>query len=97
MAKRLFGFSILYLFVLFAVLLVERGSACSSSACRSDACLHEPCDGPAADRTGHRPHRGAEAPPPRRSIAIALALGVLVALFYAVTLVKGPGVLVRPL
>ena len=32
-----------------------------------------------------------------RSIAIALALGALVILFYAVTLVKGPGVLVRPL
>ena len=32
-----------------------------------------------------------------RSIAIALALGVLVVLFYAVTLVKGPGVLIRPL
>ena len=33
----------------------------------------------------------------RRSIAIALALGVLVVLFFAVTLVKGPAVLVRPL
>ena len=32
-----------------------------------------------------------------RSIAIALALGVLAVLFYIVTLVKGPGVLVRPL
>jgi len=32
-----------------------------------------------------------------RSIAIALALAALVVLFYAVTLVKGPGVLVRPL
>jgi hypothetical protein len=32
-----------------------------------------------------------------RSIAIALALGVLVVLFYIVTLVKGPAVLVRPL
>ncbi len=32
-----------------------------------------------------------------RSIAIALSLGVLVVLFYAVTLVKGPAVLVRPL
>jgi hypothetical protein len=33
----------------------------------------------------------------RRSVAIALALGVLVVLFFAVTLVKGPAVLVRPL
>lgn len=32
-----------------------------------------------------------------RSIAIALALGALVILFYIMTLVKGPGVLVRPL
>jgi len=32
-----------------------------------------------------------------RSIAIALALGVLVLLFYVVTLVKGPAVVNRPL
>ena len=32
-----------------------------------------------------------------RSIAIAVALGVLVVLFYIVTLVKGPVVLIRPL
>jgi len=32
-----------------------------------------------------------------RSIAIAVSLGVLVVLFYIVTLVKGPGVLMRPL
>jgi hypothetical protein len=32
-----------------------------------------------------------------RSIAIALALGVLVVLFFAVTLVKGPAVLNRPM
>ncbi len=32
-----------------------------------------------------------------RSIALALALVALVVLFYIVTLVKGPGVLVRPL
>ena len=32
-----------------------------------------------------------------RSLAIALALGVLVILFYVVTLIKGPGVLNRPL
>ncbi|MGQ0684968.1 CoxF protein [Bradyrhizobium sp.] len=31
-----------------------------------------------------------------RSIAIALALGILVVLFFAVTMVKGPTVLVRP-
>jgi hypothetical protein len=32
-----------------------------------------------------------------RSIAIAVSLGVLVLLFYFVTLVKGPAVLIRPL
>jgi hypothetical protein len=32
-----------------------------------------------------------------RSIAIAVSLGVLVILFYIVTMVKGPAVLVRPL
>jgi hypothetical protein len=32
-----------------------------------------------------------------RSVAIALALGVLVVLFFAVTMVKGPAVLVRPM
>jgi hypothetical protein len=32
-----------------------------------------------------------------RSIAIALALGVLVVLFFAVTMVKGPAVLNRPM
>ena len=33
----------------------------------------------------------------QRSIAIALALGILVVLFFAVTMVKGPVVLVRPM
>ncbi len=33
----------------------------------------------------------------QRSIAIALALGILVVLFFAVTMVKGPAVLVRPM
>ena len=32
-----------------------------------------------------------------RSIAIAVSLGLLVVLFYVVTLVKGPAVLIRPL
>ena len=33
----------------------------------------------------------------QRSIAIALALGALVVLFFAVTIVRGPAVLVRPI
>lgn len=32
-----------------------------------------------------------------RSIAIAVCLGLLVVLFYIITLVKGPGVLNRPI
>ena len=32
-----------------------------------------------------------------RSIGIAMALGVFVILIFAVTLAKGPGVLIRPL
>ena len=32
-----------------------------------------------------------------RSIALAVCLGVVVVLFYLVTMVKGPGVLNRPL
>jgi hypothetical protein len=32
-----------------------------------------------------------------RSIALAIVLGVLVVLFYVITLVKGPAVLNRPL
>jgi flagellar basal body-associated protein FliL len=33
----------------------------------------------------------------RRQRSIAIALGVLVVLFFAVTMVKGPAVLVRPM
>jgi hypothetical protein len=32
-----------------------------------------------------------------RSVAIAVTLGALVILFYVITLVKGPGILNRPL
>ena len=33
----------------------------------------------------------------QRSVALAVLLGILVVLFYVVTLTKGPGVLNRPL
>ena len=33
----------------------------------------------------------------QRSVALAVLLGVLVVLFYVVTLTKGPGILNRPL
>lgn len=32
-----------------------------------------------------------------RSLAVAWALGILVVLFFAVTMVKGPAVLIRPM
>ena len=54
-------------------------------------------DGRQSEQRRHRPHRGAETPQAQRSIAIALALGILVVLFFAVTMVKGPAVLNRPL
>jgi len=52
---------------------------------------------------GHKPQTGIKLTEQQlrarraRSIAIAVSLGILVALFYIVTLVKGPAVLVRPL
>ena len=86
--KQLFAFSILYLFLLFAVLLVEaRWPRCSAR------CWHERWRDKRMNEQKprrHRAHRGAEARRRARSIAIALSLGVLVVLFYIVTLVKGP-------
>ncbi len=49
------------------------------------------------DRTRHRSDRGAEAPPPRPLDRDRAGARVFVALIFAVTLVKGPGVLIRPL
>ncbi len=49
------------------------------------------------DRTGIRLTEKQQRARRARSIAIAVSLGVLVILFYIVTLVKGPGVLNRPL
>ena len=81
-ARRLFGFSILYLFLLFAVLLVEhlarRGSfevATVALVMNSDA-----------DEERQRLKRQR-----MRSLAIALALGALVALFYVATIVRMGG------
>ena len=53
-------------------------------------------NGRQAQTRRYRSHRGAEKKSPSRAIAIALALGVLVILFFAVTIVRGPAVLVRP-
>jgi hypothetical protein len=54
------------------------------------AMANEPEDGVVLTEQQKRARRA-------RSIAIAVALGALAVLFYIVTLVKGPGVLVRPL
>ena len=89
-AKQLFAFSILYLFVLFAVLLVEQGMdlprllmVTAMPRKKTRMASFSPSEQKKARRA--------------RSIAIALSLGALVILFYAITLVKGPGVLNRPL
>ena len=94
-SRQLFAFSILYLFLLYAVLAGRAGLGRP----------HRPVTGVtlefAMDKNGQddgivlteaqkRARRS-------RSIAIALALGALVILFYVMTLVKGPIVLVRPI
>ena len=84
--SKLFAFSLLYVFVLFAALLVDNVLARLGLALMSD----EPDDGIVLTEEQKRRRRA-------RSIAIALSLGVLVVLFYVVTLVKGPAVLIRPL
>jgi hypothetical protein len=87
-AHHLFAFSILYLFVLFAVLLVEGGLGGSAVRLVMTWTKSHRQSSSASSRS---------AVAARASIAIALALGRLVILFYVVTLVKGPGVLNRPL
>ena len=94
-SKQMFAFSILYLFLLFAMLLVDRLSARAVRPFRgmtTSAVMNEdkPETGIKLTEQQLRARRA-------RSIAIAVSLGVLVVLFYIVTLVKGPGVLVRPL
>ena len=85
-AKRLFGFSILYLFGLFAALLLERGLAGWST--------ERGGPGLVADDEQQEWERRRR----MRSIAIALALAALVVLFYVATIVRlGGNVLNRPL
>ena len=88
----MFAYSILYLFALFAVLLVESGCGAPGRGQRGRMRTHmddkpEPIELTEEQKRSRR----------SRSIAIALVLGVLVVLFYIVTLVKGPAVLNRPL
>ena len=60
-AKRLFGFSILYLFSLFAVLLIDNRLGAPGASCcgEPDAGMED------NGQEGHRPHGRAKAPPPR--------------------------------
>ena len=78
-ARRLFAFSLLYLFLLFAMLLAEHGLGGTMTEAVAMA-----EDGIRLTEEERRRRRG-------RSIAIAVALAVLVALFYALTLVKFGG------
>ena len=79
---------------LFAALRVRavRRAACRQCAGAARVCAMSdgPDDGIVLTEEQKRRRRA-------RSIAIALSLGVLVVLFYVVTLVKGPAVLIRPL
>ena len=87
-ARKLFAFSLLYVFVLFAALLVDHRAGAVRTAAMSDR-----SDDNRIVLTEEQKRRRRA-----RSIAIALSLGVFVVLFYAVTVVKlGPAVLIRPL
>ena len=93
-ARNLFSFSIVYLFVLFATLLIDAlaplamriaGWSMITAMDKKD----EP-DGIVLTEQQLRSRR-------QRSIAIAVILVALVVLFFVVTLVKGPAVLIRPI
>ena len=106
-SKQMFAFSILYLFLLFAMLLVDKMAAGLFGSGRHDRRLamndsKKPPPLPPSIRgwageTGIRLTEQQLRARRARSIAIAVSLGLLVVLFYIVTLVKGPGVLDRPL
>ena len=94
-AQQLFGFSILYLFLLFATLLAEHGLGFFRPVlgCMADEPIRH--GRPATPRPRRPRSRSAAASARSR---IALTLGGLVLLFYVVTIAKlGPRVLNRPL
>ena len=94
-AKQLFAFSILYLFVLFAVLLVEQGMDLSRLRLVIPW-LERNWPRRKTTMASFSPSSRKRPAAPARS-RLRLSLGALVILFYAITLVKGPGVLNRPL
>ena len=80
---RLFGFSILYLFALFAALLVERRSTRRRRPSSSS--------GPDRDERSERRRPQAAAARRGRNIAIALSLAAFVVLVFVITLIKKSG------
>ena len=87
-ARRLFGYSILYLFAIFALILVEqvRGLAAASRCDGADLSTRSEND--AAERAVRR----------RRSVVLALVLAALAILFFVTTIVRlGGNVAAAPL
>ena len=98
-AMRMFGFSILYLFLLFAEIVGERALALALPALSKSLCHAMvrplPID---KSRQGIRLTTAQEKSRRQRNVAIGLAIGLFVLLIYVVTIVKlGPAVLDRPL
>ncbi len=105
-SKQMFAFSILYLFLLFAMLLVDRNVGTGVRPYRAMTTVSDPVDDFTKRFMG-------DPPPPQpgmklteqqlrarraRSIAIALALGAFVIVIFLVTIVRlGGNVLTRPM
>ena len=89
-ARQMFAYSILYLFVLFAVLLIESVAGAGRMKRPDEDAMDDKPERVELTEEQKRSRRS-------RSIALAVILGVLVVLFYVITLVKGPAVLNRPL
>ena len=86
-AMRNFGFSILYLFALFAVLVAER--LVTHLDWGPERCRRRSSYKPLTPEQEKRRRQ--------RNIAIGLAVAALVAIFYAITIVRlGPNVFIRP-
>ena len=102
-SKHLFGFSILYLFLVFALLLIDRMLGRAVRPLRGMALVSEPMDErttPPRDRepARHPAHRAQLRARRSRSIAIALALGAFVVVIFLVTMVSlGSNVVGRPM
>ena len=93
-ARQLFGFSILYLFLLFAVIVAENGVASGAVSHGSGLIMSDP----QRQNDSCAAHAAAAEEPQVAHIAIGLAVAALVVIFYALTIVKlGPGILQRPL